>query len=274
LRARRSVHERRSRLPSVQDRRHQAHAEGGLGPALLGLRRGATPVGDHVNPLLDVVQSAAASAAGLNNEARTAMIAMYAFGIPTQSAVDTIRRWSPVGVVEIGAGNGLWAHALHERAVSVEAFDLHPAPSPDNQWFAGARPWHSVTTGDHSVVERFAERTLLIVWPTKNETWASSALKRYHAAGGTCVVYVGERPGGHTGDDMFHALLGEIRTCVHCEFGSLTSACICDVEALWRRAESLDLPHWPGHEDDLNIYTPIRRGNQTSPNPRRREGRR
>jgi hypothetical protein len=251
---------------------HQADADRGPGPAVLGLTRSPTPDGAHVNPLLDAVQRAAVSAEALNDETRTAMIAMYAFAIPTPSAVDTIRRWSPVGVVEIGAGNGLWAHALHESAVSVEAFDTHPAPCPDNQWFAGARPWHPVTTGDQSIVERFAERTLLIIWPTKNEIWASSAIKRYHAAGGTCVVYVGERPGGRTGDDMFHALLGEIRTCVHCEFGSLTSSCICGVEPLWRRAESLDLPHWPSHDDDLYVYTRITIGSPTS-SPRRRDRR-
>ena len=224
-----------------------------------------------MNPLLDAIKRAAANAADLNEGSQTAMIAMYAFAVPTERALDTIRHWSPGGVVEIGAGNGLWARALHERDVRVDAFDIHPAPSPHNQRFAGARPWHPVHTGDHNIVERFADRTLLIVWPTKNETWAASAIKRYHDAGGACVIYVGEQPGGRAGDDMFHALLGEITTCLHCEYGSLASACICGVKPLWQRAESIDLPHWPGHEDDLHVYTPLTGGHGTMSSPRRRD---
>ena len=127
-------------------------------------------------------------------------------------------------------------------------------------------------TADHNVVERFAERTLLIVWPTKNETWAASTIKLYHEAGGACVVYVGERPGGRTGDDVFHALLGELTTCVQCEYGSMTSPCICGIDVMWWRTESIALPHWPGHDDALYVYTALMgtpTGGRTSSRPRR-----
>jgi hypothetical protein len=139
--------------------------------------------------------------------------------------------------------------------VDVVAFDIAPAPAAQNRWFAGTRAWHPVHHGDHDVVGHHAERTLLVVWPTKNEMWAATAVERYHDAGGECLVYVGEGPGGRTGDDVFHALLGELTMCVECEYGSTTSPCICSVEARWRRSETVALPHWPDYHDDLDIYT-------------------
>ena len=188
-------------------------------------------------------------------DTRTELIAMYGFAIPTDQALHRIGRWSPAGVVEIGAGTGYWAHALQRCGVDVAAFDIEPAPSPQNRWFAGTPAWYAVQRGDHTVAGRFPDRTLLTVWPTKNDIWAAEAVERYHDAGGACVVYVGEGPGGRTGDDVFHALLGDIMTCVQCEYGSTTSPCICRVDARWRRSETIVLPHWPGYHDDVHLYT-------------------
>lgn len=207
-----------------------------------------------MNPLFDAFDQAMSGVADVA-ETRRELIARYGFAIPTDQALEAIRRCSPAGVVEVGAGTGYWAHALQHRGVDVAAFDVHPAPSPRNQWFAGTRPWHAVHHGDHRVAERFPDRTLLIVWPTKNEIWAASAVEQYHEAGGSCVAYVGEGPGGHTGDDVFHALLGDLSACAQCAYGSTTSPCICGVRARWSRTETIVLPHWPGYDDNLHIYT-------------------
>ena len=207
-----------------------------------------------MNPLLDAFNQVMATGSDIEQK-RTALIARYGFAIPTDQALEAISRCSPEGVLEIGAGTGYWAHLLGQRGVDVQAFDLEPAPSVQNRWFAGTRPWHPVRRGDHDVAGRHPGRTLLIVWPTKNEIWAATAVERYHDAGGDCLVYVGEGPGGRTGDDVFHALLGELSTCIQCEYGSLTSPCICHAETRWHRTEVIALPHWPGYHDDLHIYT-------------------
>ena len=206
------------------------------------------------NPLLDLYESAMGGRAGIV-AMRNYSIARYAFAIPTDQALDGIRLRSPGGVVEIGAGTGYWARALDQRGVDVEAFDIEPAPSPANTWFAGTPPWYPVQRADHNVAGDRPGRTLLIVWPTKNEVWASAAVERYFEAGGACVAYVGEGPGGHTGDDVFHALLGELVTCVQCTYGLMTSPCICGVSARWSRSETIVLPHWTGYNDDLHLYT-------------------
>ena len=220
------------------------------------------------NPLLDAFNQTTATAADAG-DTRDELIARYGFAVPTDQALDAIRRCSPDGVIEVGAGTGYWAHMLHQRGIDVVAFDIEPAPSPQNTWFAGTRPWHPVQHGDHEMAGRHPERTLLIVWPTKNEVWAAEAVTRYHDAGGAHLVYVGEGPGGRTGDDVFDALLGELTACAQCRYGSTTSPCICSVDARWHRTETVALPHWSGYDDDLHIYTRQAR-NRPSPRQLRR----
>lgn len=213
------------------------------------------------NPMLDAFEKA--TAAGHIDGMRRQLITRYGFAVPSDEALTTIERCSPQGVVELGAGTGYWAFLLQQRGIDVVAFDVEPAPSERNEWFAGTQPWHPVHRGDHGVVGQHPRRTLLIVWPTKNEIWAATALERYYDAGGECVAFVGEGPGGHTGDDVFHALLGELTTCLQCEYGSTTSPCICSVEPRWSRSETIALPHWSGYHDDLHIF--IRRPLRTRP---------
>lgn len=205
------------------------------------------------NPLLESFEAAMATSADLD-ASRSELIARYSFAVPTSDALDAIARATPEGVIEIGAGTGYWAYALRRHGVDVQAFDLEPAPSGRNAWFAGVPPWHPVHEGGHEVAGRFPRRTLLIVWPTKNESWAADALECYFDAGGGVVAYVGEGPGGRTGDEVFHALLGEAETCIQCTYGTSATPCICGVAARWRRVESIPLPHWPGYRDDLHIY--------------------
>ena len=218
------------------------------------------------NPLLAAFKQAIETGADIE-DTRSQLIARFGFAIPSEEALDAISRCSPRGVVELGAGTGYWAYVLQQVGLDVVAFDSAPAPAAQNRWFAGTRAWHPVHRGDHDVVGHHPERTLLVVWPTKNEIWAATAVDRYYDAGGECLVYVGEGPGGRTGDDVFHALLGELTSCVQCAYGSTTSPCICTVEARWRRSETVPLPHWPGYHDDLHIYT--RRAHGARPRSRR-----
>src|SRR5690606_24519007 len=128
-----------------------------------------------------------------------------------------------------------------------------PAPSPQNQWFAGSEPWFPVRQGDHTVVRDHASRTLLLVWPTRNEDWPADALGLFAAAGGQRVAYVGEPPGGHTGDDRFHATLGDLDRCWACAQQTPTAPCVCGVQPLFRRVRTVPLPPWCGHGDQLGL---------------------
>lgn len=185
---------------------------------------------------------------------RDELIARYAFAIPDDTALDLIVDLSPSGVVELAAGTGYWARLLHERSASVRAYDLHPPSTPTNKWFATSEPWFEVEAADETVVDHAPPATLLLVWPTRNETWASTAIERFHDAGGTTIVYVGEGPGGRTGDDGFHAALGELTECTQCRYGALDAPCICDIPVRWRRCAEHAIPTWPGFHDALRVY--------------------
>jgi hypothetical protein len=176
----------------------------------------------------------------------------YAFAMPTESALRAVAEASPHGVVEIGAGTGYWARLLHDRGVDVVAFDAAPPPSPSNTWFAGVALWFPVRIGDESTVDRHAERTLLLVWPTRNEDWGAAAVERFASAGGGRLAFVGEAVGGRTGDDRLHALLGELDRCWSCAYDVRTSPCICGLRPRWCRTSAVALPS--GHGGELRLY--------------------
>lgn len=201
------------------------------------------------NPLLELHRASACHALD-----REDAIARYSFAIPTEEALDVIASCSPAGVVEIGAGTGYWAKLLHDYGVDVIAYDFDPPPSPTNQWFAGSDPWHHITAGDEKSVPAHRDRTLLLVWPTRNQAWPADAIELFHRAGGNQLVYVGEGPGGRSGDDRLHALLGAIDHCYACEYDLADAACTCGTSVLWARTHSIEIPQWYGFDDRLNVY--------------------
>jgi hypothetical protein len=203
---------------------------------------------------------------------RDAWIARYAFAVPTEEALRTVADASPGGVVEVGAGTGWWAHLLAERGVDVVAFDADPPPSPTSKWFAGSAPWHPVGRADESVVADHPGRTLLLVWPTRNEDWGGDAVARFAAAGGERLAYAGEAVGGRTGDDRLHALLGDLDRCWRCAYGVEDALCVCGVRPLWRRTATVELPHWDGYGDDLHLYERDRDAAPLGPAPPGRRG--
>ena len=205
------------------------------------------------DPLAQALHDAVASGGDLLS-AREAATRQFGFAVPCDAAFEAIDQVSPEGVVEIGAGTGYWAHAAGHHGIDVMAFDIDPAPSLRNPWFAGSSPWHPVQRGDHRRVVEFPERSLLIVWPTRNEMWPVETLDLYADAGGTCVIYVGEGPGGRSGDDAFHARLGETGSCLRCAHGISTVACTCAFPARWDRAFTVNIPQWSGFHDQLCVY--------------------
>lgn len=183
-----------------------------------------------------------------------AILRSYGFAVPTDAALSEIAYRSPAGVVELGAGLGYWAHQLSERGVNVIAYDIEPPPSPRNHWFAGSLPWHPIERAEQGAVAQHSDRSLLLIWPTRNETWAAEALVIYHQAGGACVFYVGDGPGGRTGDPTFHAILGELGPCLPCSLGVIDSPCTCDAPQLWARTAEVTLPAWQADSVRLSVY--------------------
>ena len=205
---------------------------------------------------------------------RDRLIRRYSFAVPSRAAVRAIGDRAGTGVVELGAGNGYWSRLLADAGIDVVAYDLDPAPSERNPWYAGMPSWFEVVSGDESVVVAHPDRALLLVWPTKNEVWPADAIERFAGAGGTTVLYVGEGAGGRTGDDRFHAILGEYERCASCALGIPTVPCICGVRPAFLRVETIELPHWDGWTDDLYVYERDDSRGPLAPKPSRHQGRR
>ena len=164
---------------------------------------------------------------GVRDElSRHDMVDRYGWAIPTDEAVAAIAAHGPI--VEIGAGRGFWAYLLRKAGADVVADDIRPRGG--SHWHPEHRePWTPVAYGGVRKAADHPDRTLFLCWPPYNRPMARGALRRYR---GDTVAYVGEGPGGCTGDDAFHDAL----------------------EADWSEVERVDLPQWLGIHDDLTIY--------------------
>ena len=168
----------------------------------------------------------------------------FSWAVPNEEALETIRRYSPNGVAEIGAGGGYWAMLLRERGLDVAAYD--PEPSGGGEWFQGT-PWTEVLRGDHTAVIGHPDRTLLMVWPMYVAPWTHEAVELFD---GDTIIYVGEGCGGCTGTDRMHALLGQTPYCPHYD-----EPCTCDFPAAqFEEVASVDIPQWWGLHDALYVY--------------------
>ena len=211
----------------------------------------------HGNPLLDEYHRA--GPVGRHHPARRRLARRYAYGVPSEEALALIAAVSPQGVVELGAGTGYWARLLHERGVDVVAIDRWPPGSGENRFVDDDVQWFTVLTGDERSVAQHADRTLLLVWPTWNETWPADAVANYYAAGGATLVFVGEGPGGLTGDGVLQAQLGAAGHCLYCSLGVPDVPCVCGVRVLWRAVRRVSIPQWADADDACTVYVRIDR---------------
>jgi hypothetical protein len=167
----------------------------------------------------------------------------YSWAIPNDAALRAIAQYSPNGVVEIGAGGGYWAKMLREIGVSVIAYDPDPV---GGSWHDGTR-WSEVLLGDHTSVIGHTDRTLLLVWPSYNETWTDEVLDLYD---GDTVIYIGEGSGGCTGTDRMHQILGSSGSCW------CIDDCDCPPKEAgrFRQVDEVHIPQWAGLHDALTVY--------------------
>jgi hypothetical protein len=167
------------------------------------------------------------------HQARIRCVSRYSWAVPSPEIIEAIVRIdSPI--VEVGAGTGYWAKMLRDAGVDVVAFDQHP-PEPDlaaNHWHKNTTQWSEVIRSDATVAGDFPDRTLLLVWPPYDEDMATRALRAYAGAGGRQLIYVGEGPGGCTGDDAFHE----------------------DLERWWVELAYMAVPQWFGIHDYATFY--------------------
>ncbi len=154
----------------------------------------------------------------------------YSFAIPNAKALQTLVEHSPL--IEIGAGNGYWAHLVEKSGGTIQAFDRYPEKNP----YQFKKKYFEVQQGSEKVLLKSPENlTLFLCWPPYNKPMAARALKYFR---GRQLIYVGEPAGGCTGDEEFHQTLN----------------------SQWVLKKTVPLPQWPNLHDSLFVY-------QKTPNP-------
>ena len=148
----------------------------------------------------------------------------YSFAIPNPAALATLVQHSPL--IEIGAGNGYWAHLVTKAGGTIQAFDKYPENNP----YKFKKKYFDVQVGSERVLLKSPENlTLFLCWPPYNKPMATRALKYFR---GNQLIYIGEPSGGCTGDEDFHQTLN----------------------SEWILKKTVPLPQWPSIHDQLFAY--------------------
>lgn len=177
--------------------------------------------------------------------AQTILQEAYAFAIPAPATL----RWfaavsGDLGVLELGAGRGYWAHQLERSGLDVLAFDSEPPDTTTNTTFPisnGQRTaWHKVGNLDDLKAARASgadlNRLLFLCWPPGwGNPMAVDALERFEEAGGRRLIYVGEPRGGKTATDAFFDRLSDGWNLVDEDSGFVSWWNLNDVAQCWSR---------------------------------------
>lgn len=180
------------------------------------------------NPYLDEFRSVVESGTEgwVRFELRLPMVLEYAWAVPDEEAIRHLVSHGPL--VELGCGLGYWAALVADRGGDIIAYDATLDPS-QNQYVSDRGPWFDVRIGGPLAAADHPDRTLFLCWPPFDDTFAFDALSAYQ---GDTLIYVGEGPGGCTGDDIFHLLL----------------------EEEWEQVDWYQIPRFPTMHDSMYIY--------------------
>ena len=182
----------------------------------------------------------------------------YSFAIPSATALLTIKQYSPNGVLEVGAGQGYWAHLLANLDVSVVATDIKPQLGVDVQ--KGSVAWFDVSEShsEEATKEWSGQgKSLLCCWPDgdhpqnepRNYLWWSSL---YHAdlTGFGTVIVVGDGPPAT--DNMFKWTF-PWRADGKLDYMNMFHY----PRSGWYLAHRERVPNWPGCYDALYVFKRI-----------------
>lgn len=163
---------------------------------------------------------------------RFRFIREFGFSIPTQEALATIKKYTPI--LEVGAGMGYWAYEyekLFRDFIDMDwiATDEKPPTGIKPARYDFTKQWYPVMEANAlEAIAKYPKHNLLISWPDYEEAWATEALKLYQ---GKYFVYIGEHA-GCCADDTFFEIL----------------------ETHWKELENVYLPQWWGVHDCLWVY--------------------
>ena len=118
----------------------------------------------------------------------------HAWSVPTAAALDALAARAPL--VEVGAGNGLWARELWRRGVDLVAYDTKQFSRDYGDGTDGALMGDrddGVVEGGPERAAAHPERTLVLMWPDYEGRggYGLACIEAYIRAGGERLVLVG-----------------------------------------------------------------------------------
>lgn len=125
---------------------------------------------------------------------RQDLVEEYSWAVPTKDVIQYCAQFD--GLLEIGAGNGYWAHCIEEMGGDVLATDILPA----------AETYTSVQeAGWSALLEEISASPVLMVWPPYDGGVAAGVARQSPDH----ILYVGEPRGGCTAEDEFFDIVEE-----------------------------------------------------------------
>jgi hypothetical protein len=187
---------------------------------------------------------------------------IFAFSLPCARALEAVaRHCGPEGLVEIGAGTGLWAALLRRRGLTVHAYDNCESASRFGQ----------VSFGGPECVSRHHGASLLLCWPPLEDVdggtngrihkGTNGGMNRVTKGGTNTMAVTALRM--HTGPGaLFY--IGEWRGAT----GLLSQLCDrtkgagmiggprfqAEVEREHEWVETIPVPQWPGMADCFYVF--------------------
>jgi hypothetical protein len=159
---------------------------------------------------------------------RNEFVGRYAWSIPDPQSVSFVQQHAHNGLVDPMAGTGYWGYVLAQVGVDVVCYDLEPPPC--NTWHKDAWPWVDVEQLDATLaVVKHPDRTLFMSWPPYGMDIGVDTVNAYQ---GNRIIYIGEGPGGCTGNDALHQVL----------------------EEEWREVDERVPIQWYGLHDRITVY--------------------
>jgi hypothetical protein len=147
-------------------------------------------------------------------------IEKYGFSIPNETALELIKKYSPI--LEVFSGKGYWASLLKQLNCDIIATDNY-------RW--NYKPEFTDVLNYNSIdaVRNFRNRNLLMSWPPYNKPDAFDTIKEFNDQ---FFIYIGEGNSGCCADSDFFTFLDDN----------------------YKLIETVSIPNWPLIHDSLFVY--------------------
>lgn len=135
---------------------------------------------------------------------RMKFVQRYGWSCLSNQTIKSIAEFCNGKVIDVGSGSGYLSFKLEtDHGIDITAVD-------DGSWHDGRTStlcsiWKRDLNIDATKLDLDEYGTIILSWPPYNTSFGYDILKNMR--GGQKLIYIGECPGGCTGDDQFHDYL-------------------------------------------------------------------